>query len=114
MYHPGKVIEVFSNKDKNIDSNDDSTQAMLEMWDDNLITVLVDIKLNSKVKKDDIVLVDYRPMQTQPVPRLTIVKVLKGATAKRTWSIYRDHQNKKRVAMPTAEKIRPPGQSYVG
>ena len=114
MYHPGRVLEVFSTKDKNIYATDESTQAMLEMWDDNLITVLVESKLSTKIKKDDVVLVDYRPMQTQPVPRMTVVKILKGTSAKRTWDTYKSHHTKRRVSAPSGMKPSIPKQSYVG
>ena len=113
MYHPGRVIEVFSTKDKNIDAVDETTQAMLEMWDDNLMTVLVEKQLSRKIKKDDVVLVDYRPMQSQPVPRMTVMKLLKGTVAKRTWSKYKEHHSKRKVTT-TGIKSRPPKQSYVG
>jgi hypothetical protein len=100
MYHPGKVIEVFS-KSKNVHSSDSTTQAMLEMWDENLITVLVEKKLNKQMKKQDVVLVDYRPMNDKPVPRLIVVKVLKGKTATDTWKTYKDHhKNKKSSPTP--------------
>ncbi len=101
MYHPGKVVEVFSPKDKkSVESIDNSIQALLEMWDDNLITVLVEPQLDGKIKKDSIVLVDYRPMPDKAVPRMSVVKVLRGETAKATWNRYRDH-HKKRNAVQT-------------
>ena len=115
MYHPGRVLEVFSTKDKNIDGVDTTTQAMLEMWDENLITVLVETQLSNKIKKDDVVLVDYRPMQSQPVPRMTVMKILKGPVARRTWSVYKEHHSKRKVSA-TQQGMRPkmPKQSYVG
>ena len=100
MYHPGRVLEVFSTKDKNIYATDESTQAMLEMWDDNLITVLVEPQLDGKLKKDSIVLVDYRPMQDKAVPRMTVVKILRGEVAKATWSKYKDHHKKRNAVTP--------------
>ena len=116
MYHPGRVLEVFSTKDKNIDGVDTSTQAMLEMWDENLITVLVEAQISSKIKKDDVVLVDYRPMQSQPVPRMTVIKILRGPAAKRTWGVYKDHHSKRRVVATQGGLKQPkmPKQSYVG
>jgi len=114
MYHPGRVVDVFR-KDKNIDSVDATTQAMLEMWDDNLITVIVESNISKKVRKDDVVLVDYRPMQSHAVPRMTVVKILKGAVGKRTWKTYRDHHSKKKVvATKVRETQTPPKQMYVG
>ena len=100
MYHPGKVVEVFSPKDRNVESIDNTTQAMLEMWDDNLITVLVEPQLDGKLKKDSIVLVDYRPLADKPVPRMTVVKILRGEVAKATWSKYKDHHKKRNAGTP--------------
>ena len=116
MYHPGRVIEVFSHRDKSVDSIDNSTQVMLEMWDDNLITVLVEPHLDGKLKKDYIVLVDYRPMPDKPVPRMTVVKVLRGETAKSTWKTYKDHHKKRNVGMPvpTNRVTHEVKQPYVG
>ena len=54
MYHPGKILNVY--KEKN------NTQATVEMWDENLFTLHVANNIASKVKKNDIVLVDYRPI----------------------------------------------------
>lgn len=114
MYHPGRVIEVFSTRDKNIESIDNTTQAMVEMWDDNLITVLVEPHLGDKVRKEDVVLVDYRPLPNVTVPRMTVVKVLKGTLARQAWTTYRDHFMKKnqRSTIPlTRAKTKQP---YVG
>ena len=116
MYHPGKVIEVFSPKDRNVESIDSTTQAMLEMWDDNLITVMVEPQLDGKLKKDSVVLVDYRPMPDKAVPRMTVVKILKGETAKSTWSKYRDHHKKRNQPQtPVTDRVtHEVKQPYVG
>lgn len=119
MYHPGKVIEIFSSKDKNIKSADTSTQALLEMWDENMITLLVEPPIGKDIKKGDIVLVDYRPMPTSPAPRLTVTKILRGNAAKETWNVYKDHFRKQKVK-PVIQKIsaampqQPQEQHYVG
>ena len=60
MYHPGKVIAVLSARDKNI-SADNSVQATLRMWDENVLTMAVSPKIASKIREGDLVLVDYRP-----------------------------------------------------
>jgi hypothetical protein len=112
MYHPGKVIDIFHNNDKNIHAVDSTVQAMLEMWDENLITVLVDPVLNTKVSKDDVVLVDYRPFENKAVPKMIVTKILKGSKAKQTWKIYKDQYKKmkKPQSMPRIESRQP----YVG
>lgn len=115
MYHPGRVVEVFSHKDKNVDSIDASTQAMLEMWDENLITVLVEPQLDGKLKKDSVVLVDYRPSD-KGVPKMTVIKLLKGESAKATWAKYKDHYKKRSapqtpLPMKATHEVKQP---YVG
>ncbi len=61
MYHPGKVLAVFSTKDKNV-RGESNVQATLEMWDENVITFLVAPEIAESIKKGDIALVDYRPV----------------------------------------------------
>ncbi|MEM7819324.1 MAG: hypothetical protein QXD48_00665 [Candidatus Aenigmatarchaeota archaeon] len=114
MYHPGKVLEVFKPKDRNIESSDNSTQAALEMWDENLITVLVDQQISKSIKKGDIVLVDYRPLPNTSAPRLTITKILKGAMAKDIWKRYKEYQKKIKTKKPVIQKIPIPQEHYVG
>lgn len=119
MYHPGKVMEIFNSKDKNVKSADASTQALLEMWDENMITVLVETQLNKDIKKGDVVLVDYRPLNNTPTPRLTVTKILRGTSGKETWNVYKDHFRKQK-AKPVVQKVsasalsHPQEQHYVG
>lgn len=100
MYHPGKVIEILSNNDKNVKSCDDSTQAIVEMWDENQFTFLVETALAKKIKKNDIVLIDYRPLSDKlPIPRHTIVKILSGKLGQDVWKTYEKfHDKNKQVA----------------
>lgn len=97
MYHPGVVLELVRPSDKNVVAVDKSIQAVLKMWDENLITVLVDSKIGKKLKKDDIVLVDYRPLPNTNAPKLTVIKILKGNLAKKTWTTYRNHFKRFRI-----------------
>jgi len=60
MYHPGKVIDVFHPKDKHVKCSEGTTQATLEMWDENMFTFLVAENISSRIKPGDIALVDYR------------------------------------------------------
>ncbi len=115
MYHPGKVLDIFNNRDKNVHATDNTTQVMLEMWDENLITVLLEPSLDGKISRDDIVLVDYRPFANKPVPKMIVTKILKGAKAKQTWKTYKDHHKKTKKpqmaqSMPRIEARQP----YVG
>ena len=113
MYHPGKVIAVLSPKDKGVLSADASVQATMKMWDDNVLTMLVATKLASKIREGDMVLCDYRPEKglSVPVPRNTIVKILKGKAAERMWQEYREVQEKKKRQEHSEKQSQ---QSYIG
>lgn len=114
MYHPGRVLEVFSNIDKSTVSIDNSTQVMLEMWDDNMITVAVDPHLSKTVKKGDVVLVDYTAGPNGP--RLVGTKILRGETGRRTWTQYVEHKNKvKNAPQQSLNQVKiDKKQNYVG
>ena len=106
MFHPGKVVFVF-NGGKDEISGDNSAQATLLMWDENMITLEVHPKVRQWIKEGDIVLVDYRAEEklNMPVPKQTIIKVLKGKKAKALWDQYVEyHEKRKRTAnrLPTA------------
>jgi hypothetical protein len=92
MYHPGKVIEVFKPNEKGTISADNSTQAICEMWDDNILAFLVDKKLSPKIKPGDFVLVSYRPLKdfNPPVPEHVIIKILPKVQGEKIWEKYRD------------------------
>ena len=111
MYHPGKVLSVFRPSDRNVLSSDATTQATLMMWDDNVLTFLVDAKIAPKIKEKDVVLVDYRPQKgvEAPVPAHTVVKVLYGEKAASIWKEYSDMrmQQKKKQAQSQ------PQQNYI-
>src|SRR3989338_10923122 len=109
MYHVGRVIEIFSGDDKSVIAFDNSAQALLDMWDENMITVAIDSHLSKAIKKDDVVLVDYTATQTGP--RMVVVKILRGELGKRSWKQYKEHFEKMRAkgGLKTVNK-----QSYVG
>ncbi len=113
MYHPGKVIAVLSPRDKGVSASDSSVQAVLRMWDDNVLTMLVEPKIAPKVREGDIVLADYRPEKgmSVPVPRHAVVKVLRGKAADKMWREYREVHEKRR-RHETREKEAQ--QSYIG
>lgn len=112
MFHPGKIIAVLNGGKEEI-AADSTVQAIVMMWDENMITLEVCTRLKSAIKEGDVVLVDYRPTDkmTVPVPRQTITKILRGKKAKFVWDQYTEyHEKRKRSAnrLPTA----PPG--YIG
>ncbi|MBI4052798.1 MAG: hypothetical protein HY394_02050 [Candidatus Diapherotrites archaeon] len=103
MFHVGTVVKVLGKNDKSVIAADYSTQALLEMWDENIITLTVDEKLVSEIKEKDIVLVDYSPsiLGSNAVPKHTITKILRGKTGEETLKAYeRFHRERKKQAVP--------------
>lgn len=96
MFHFGKVLFVYSPGDKNVVSSDNSMQATLRMWDENIVTANVADALASKLKVEDIVLVDYSPVPGSGAPRFLVSKILKGRIAKESWDVYADFLDKKK------------------
>jgi len=118
MYHPGIVLDILSPEDRNVVAVDSTMQAVLKMWDENLITVLVDAKIGKRLKKKDVVLVDYRPIPNTNAPNLKVIKILKGSLAKAIWETYQNHFRKfrmKNIDMKKAGKTGPlQEEHYVG
>lgn len=113
MYHPGKVLKVFSKSDREVTAADSTTQALLFMWDENVLTLLVDAKLAGKLKEGDIVLVDYRPLSgcSPPMPRQIVTKVVHGKKAEALWKEYEQVRARQKQAAAAAAQR---GQSYIG
>ena len=114
MYHPAKIIEILSNKDRNIKSSDETTQAVLEMWDENQFTFLVETSISKKLKKNDIVLVDYRPISEKiPIPNHTVVKILNGKLGQEVWKSYKRYHEKNKQSIQ-AQMPSNMSQNYMG
>ncbi len=115
IYHIGRVIEIFSNKDKKIISADTDVQATLEMWDDNILTFRVAPKISNVIKNNDIVLVDYRPTSTKnPIPKNLIVKIIKDDKGERVWKAYRQSFQKRSGNKRPVTQVSPARPEYVG
>ncbi|HKZ45416.1 MAG TPA: hypothetical protein VJ343_01805 [archaeon] len=100
-YHPGRVLEIFYPKSKEVDSADSSVQALVETWDENVITYSVDPRIADDLKVGDVVLIDYNPTSEQPFrPKMVVTKILKGEKAKKTWGFYKDYYKKRPKARP--------------
>lgn len=113
MYHPGKIIAVLSPKDKGIASSDSSVQATLRMWDENVLTMLVEPRIAAKAREGDMVLCDYRPEKgmSVPVPRNVVVKIIRGKAADKVWHEYREVFEKKKRHEGREKQAQ---QSYIG
>ena len=102
MYHPGKIIRLLSPQDKDVISADQSVHALVEMWDENVFTVLIDERLGTKPKEGDVVIVDYYPISPQSqVPKRVVTKILRGKAAELLWSTYKVYQRKQLVSKDT-------------
>jgi len=115
IYHPGKIIAVYSPTSKDIAGADSSTQALVEMWDENVFICDVDKSIALKLKEGDIVLIDYNPVSPKlMIPKQSVIKILRGAIAKRTMEKYAEI-HRKRKAQETSPRMppqAPPSQLY--
>ena len=99
LHHPGKVVAVLAPTSKDIKSADDSTQATVEMWDDNLLTLKVENQISKDIRPGDVVLVDYTPTavnQNTVAYRQVIVKILGRDTGFQLWDKYKAFQEKQK------------------
>ena len=114
MYHPGKVIEIFSTG-KEIKTTDGTIQVALEMWDENVLTFNICSKLGTSVNEGDIVIVDYGPVSVKnPTPKHEIVKVLKGGKGKKMWKKYKDFLNARKPTQTLPPVVQKPNIQYIG
>ena len=107
MYHPGQVRTIIKRNENNTD-----THATLLMWDGLMFTFKVSSSIEDKIKKGDIVLVDYNPISTPPhTPKWTVCKILKGDEAKRVMAEYKGYykrQKKEKRTMQAPQYTPPP------
>lgn len=115
IYHPGKVLAVYGPSSKDIIGSDKSTQALIEMWDENIFTCDVDRVIAPKLNEGDVVLIDYNPMSAKLlVPKQLVTKILRGSTAKKTWEKYVDLHKKRKLKETSLQRMPPdvPSQLY--
>ncbi len=108
MFHVARVLKIFRAGDKEVVSSDSSTQAIVRMWDQNQFTFLVEPSLSGEVKEGSVVLVDYTPQNAQtPIPKNTIVKVLKGEMGKKSWELFQQYDAERRKKQGESEDAPP-------
>ncbi|MFH1588761.1 MAG: hypothetical protein ABIA76_05485 [Candidatus Diapherotrites archaeon] len=105
VYHLGKIMEIFSFDSKEVVSAEPNLQVTVKMWDENQLIMDVDQKIALKIKKNDIVLVDYNPVQIggQAVPKQIIVKILNKKLAERAWNSFKEYSDKKKNQKQSSE-----------
>jgi len=110
MYHLGIIQQVLRpDKKGNIKSSDESTQAVIRMWDENLLIILVDKKLSSKLKESDYVIADYSPVSPDsPNRKMVISKILPKDLGKKMWREFEAELERKKSRMQEPR----PSQSY--
>jgi|TARA_Y100000310_G_C20693967_1_gene824187 protein associated with RNAse G/E len=121
-FHPGKIITIMKPSSKDVISANASTQVMIEMWDENILTFTIDSKIATKAKKNDIVIVDYNPTsEKMQIPKTIITKILRGKVAEETWRKYKDYLKKKKelakkqkIAVPIASQPQAVPKSVYG
>lgn len=102
MYHLGIVQNVIAPKGK-VKSSDKSTQAVVRMWDENLLMILVDKKLSAKLKEKDYIVADYTPITPEsPNRKMVVVKILPSDQGKKMWREFEKELERKKSRMQEA------------
>ncbi|MFH1221480.1 MAG: hypothetical protein V1492_00155 [Candidatus Micrarchaeota archaeon] len=72
-------------------------EAVIRMWDENLLILKVDKKLEAVIKKDDFVLADYTPISDKsPYRKLLITKIIPKEKAMPIWNEFKEELEKKK------------------
>lgn len=91
MYHIGIVQHLIQPDKAGVISSDETVQAVIKMWDLNLVILGVDKKISKKVKKGDYILADYMPMAPESMNRrLSIVKIIPSSEGTKIWNEFQD------------------------
>ena len=102
MYHIGVVEKLIRHSDKGIYAAENTTQALVKMWDEGIITVLVHPMLNGQIKEKDYVLVRFAPQASEE----TIVKILPKKTGEYLKDYYKKFIDAKKKKEPQPQKLR--------
>jgi hypothetical protein len=97
LYHIGMVQHVIS-PGRGIVGSDASVQAVVKMWDENLLILGVNRKIAKIVKKGDYVLADYTPLSDEsPHRKLMLIKILPLEAGSRIWAEFQDEYDRRRM-----------------
>lgn len=106
MFHPGKVLEVLNPDSRFIKASDCSVQAIVKMWDENILTLNVAGGLENHIKKGSIVIIDYSPVSNHiAVPKYVIVKVIDEKFGKKIMEHYKKFYEQKKKNKENTEKF---------
>lgn len=109
MYHIGIVREVVGPAGrKGASGSDRETQAVVKMWDEHLLMLLVDRKLAGTIKPSDYVIADYTPLAPDsPHRKMRVVKVIPKDQGARIWEEFVAEFNRRRNASHEAPQRSP-------
>lgn len=98
MYHLGKVIHIMYPDEKGSKFTEQTSQALVEMWDDNMIIFKVNPSISKDIKENDYVSVDYSPVAVggAPVPKHEIIAIVNEAKAKKIWAKMKEKLEEKK------------------
>ena len=95
-------MKLLSPADRDVIAADENLHALVEMWDENIFTVIVDAKIAQKIKEGDVVIIDYYPISAQsPVPKRIITKILRGKPASFLWDTYKSYHKRQALIKDT-------------
>ncbi len=98
MYHIGMIQHIIYPDKNGVVSSDLSVQAVVRMWDSNLLILGVDKKISRKAKKGDYVLADYTPLAAESRHRkLTVIKLLPATEGSRIWAEFQDEVERRKA-----------------
>jgi hypothetical protein len=114
MFHIGKVMKMVLPRGKGIISADSSVQAMVKMWDDNLLMLEVDKKIANAIKEKDYVIADYSPVApNSPHRRMIITKIVRGELGKQIWDEFGREFDKRKSKNDSAPQLQPMPMPYI-
>jgi len=100
MYHIGMIQHIIYPDRNGVVSSDLSVQAVVRMWDSNLLILGVDKKISKKARKGDYVLADYTPLAADSRHRkLTVIKLLPESEGSKIWGEFQDEMERRKVIM---------------
>lgn len=109
MYHIGIIDHIVSPSQKGVVSADETVQAVVRMWDENLLILPVHKKIVKRIKKGNYVLNDYTPMSpTSRYRNLVVVKILPDKDGKKIWDEFQGELQRRKVMLKRMESTSPP------
>ncbi len=114
MFHIGKVMKIVLPKGKGIISADKSVQAMVKMWDENLLLLEVDRRIAKDIREKDYIIADYSPLApNSPQRRMVVTKIVRGELGKQIWDEFGKEYSKRKSKAESAPQLAPMPMPYI-